>query len=239
MAKPLTVEVRITGGAEPYRRTITIRGARRKNDPHGGAGGERGGDDVSIESYPLCWPDGYPRAKYPVRSRFGAGTLAQVRALLDHEIRLLGGSEIIISTNMPTRQDGGVYSNAKEPADSGVAVYFKRRGESVVLCCDRWRTVRENTRAIALSVAAMRGLDRWGVSEILSRIFKGFAALPAPATAEEWWRVLNVEPAATREEIKVRYRELIAEAHPDRGGSTELAAQINTAYEKAMEVVSP
>lgn len=190
---------------------------------------------MTIESYPLCWPSGYPRTSFPRRSRFGGGaqfTLYRVRTDLEREIRLLGGRDLIISTDMRTRKDGGVYSNAAEPADSGVAVYFTLKGTQRVLACDRWRTVRENTHAISLSVAAMRGLDRWGVSEILERIFTGFTALPEPTT--EWWQVLGVEPAADLRDIKAAYRELIKQAHPDAGGSSDFAVRLNDAYHQAL-----
>ncbi len=194
---------------------------------------------VSIESYPLCWPEGYPRAADPVQSRFGGGysqkgfTLRKARKRLNHEIDLLGGEEIIISTNMRTRQDGGVFSNAKEPSDSGIAVYFKLDGQSVVLSCDRWHTVKENTHAIALSVSAMRGLDRWGVSEILKRVFTGFAALPAPN--DNWWEILNIDREANTKEIRGAYRQLIKTAHPDVGGTADFATKLNDAYRRALK----
>ncbi len=196
---------------------------------------------MSIESYPLCWPEGYPRTVDPVQSRFGGGyhqkglTLHKARVRLNREIRLLGGEEIIISTNMRTRQDGGVFSNAKEPSDSGIAVYFKLDGQSVVLSCDRWRTVKENTHAIALSVSAMRGLDRWGVSEILKRVFTGFAALPAPPESDQWWRILNIDRESTTEEIRKVYRQLIKKAHPDVGGTADFSAKLNEAYRRALK----
>ncbi len=194
---------------------------------------------MSIESYPLCWPAEYPRTGVPIRSRFGGGyykkglTLYKARERLDREIRLLGGEEIIISTNMRTRQDGGVYSNAREPSDPGIAVYFKLDGQSVVLSCDRWCTVKENTYAVALSVSAMRSLDRWGVSEILKRVFTGFAALPAPNN--NWWEILNVDREASTEEIRKMYRQQIKQAHPDVGGTVEFSAKLNEAYKRALK----
>ncbi len=54
---------------------------------------------------------------------------------------------------------------------------------------------------------------------------------PAPGgmSREEAYQVLGLEPGASDEEIKAAHHRLIASLHPDRGGSTYLAAQINQA----------
>lgn len=196
---------------------------------------------MSIEAYPLCWPAGYPRTEDPTFSRFGSYkngrntlTLSKARRNLEAEIWRLDGEALIISTNMRTRQDGGIYASAKEPEDSGVAAYFQLKGRPQVLCCDRWCTVRENTYAISLTIDAMRGMDRWGVSDMLDRMFTGFTALPAPG--DDWTSILGVSQDASVDQIKAAYRETMKQNHPDTGGNTDQAARINTAYDRAMEV---
>ena len=75
------------------------------------------------EAHPLAWPEGRPRTKRPQRSRFDVG-FANARDELFDEIRRLGGSVPVLSTNVELRRDGLPYASRPEPDDSGAAVYF-------------------------------------------------------------------------------------------------------------------
>jgi DnaJ-domain-containing protein 1 len=100
------------------------------------------------------------------------------------------------------------------------------------LACDKWRTVAENIRALQLTVEAMRGINRWGSSELMERSFTGFTALPAPQE-EHWWDILLVRRDSPLDVIESNYRSLAKEHHPDRGGSSEKFVKITKAVEQA------
>lgn len=52
---------------------------------------------------------------------------------------------------------------------------------------------------------------------------------PREMTEERALEIFELEPAASREQVLERYKHLIKNNHPDRGGSSYLAAQINQA----------
>lgn len=185
-----------------------------------------------ISRFPLQWPEGVARRKWRTWSRFKT-TFAEARDGAIKELEMLGATGIIISSNVETRRDGLPYANQPEPKDPAVAVYFTLDRQPRVLACDRWDRVRDNLQAIRHTVEAMRGIDRWGCSEILERMFQGFSALPETARPLEWWQVLNVDKGASKETVESVYRNLVKQNHPDVGGSAERMAEINRAMDKA------
>lgn len=187
------------------------------------------------EAYPLHWPAGWPRTRSPQSSRFDVPSFAVVRDNLFREIKLLGGSHIVLSTNIPLRQDGIPYANMRQPTDKGVAVYFLRKGKQMVFACDRWNKIEDNMRAIEKTIEAVRGIDRWGASEMLERAVQAFEALPAPKSC---WDVLGLRPGASQSEISEAYRAKARAAHPDTGGSETAMAELNRARDNAMRAMS-
>ena len=140
---------------------------------------------MTVQAYPLAWPAGKPRtARHLIeRSRFEPGNRPREVASVQAELSRLGARKVVVSTNVRLRLDGVPYANDKAPSDQGVAVYFDYAGGQKCFACDRWRSVEENLRAIAKSVEAIRGLERWGSKSFVDAAFTGFAALPSPNAA--------------------------------------------------------
>jgi hypothetical protein len=191
------------------------------------------------EAFPLCWPVGWQRTKRPTSARFSC-SFAAARDGIIHEIKLMGGRSPIISTNIPLKRDGLPYAGFKQPEDKGVAVYFMYKDKQVVLACDRWDKIEHNLQAIRKTIEAMRGVERWGVSEMLERAFSGFIALPETATEitqSTCYDILEVNKDATLGEIIAAYRHLAKKYHPDNQstGDEEKFKRLKSAYDEAIQ----
>jgi hypothetical protein len=202
------------------------------------------------DPYPLQWPDGWRRTV--PEDRRVPKFVGRFTTDRDAIYRQLGrrGSNVVITSDLPTKADGRPYANSR-CSDPGVAVYWYETGRDGrpherVLACDTWRQVEQNMRAINLTIEAMRGIDRWGCTEIVERAFAGFAALPpggATSTKRPWRDVLGVvgvqydslDPDELMAIAKAKHRVLIKVHHTDNGGDPLLAAEINVAMSDAEE----
>lgn len=189
-----------------------------------------------IEAYPLKWPRGWQRAEHKKQAKFDT-PLVKARDNLLYEMRLLGGKSIIINSNIPIRKDGLPYATYREPMDPGVAVYFELGGQNQCIPCDCWNAVVDNLHAIGLTVAAIRGIKRWGTKEMVSATFKGFQALPEHThedTVTPASRVDHFAGCTTIDDVKERRRNLAKDLHPDKGGDPEEFTEMMKQYDKKL-----
>jgi hypothetical protein len=186
-------------------------------------------------AYPLSWPEGWPRTKVRQQSRFDV-SFDKARQQLQWEVERMAGRYPLLSTNLPLRMDGHPYSERTQVDDPGVALYFERYGRQMVFACDRWTLIRDNVRAIHKTIEALRGIERWGASDMMERALHAFIALPPPL---QWWQILGLPRATTAEDVLAKHRDLAMRWHPDReGGSAVRMAEVNAARDAALKELS-
>lgn len=198
-----------------------------------------------MEPFPLRWPAGWPREHRRRRAPFKVQGFGRVRDAVVRNVELVGGStNIVISSNVPTGSHGLPLAGAPEPRDAGVAVYWRdlrhaKPARDRVIACDRWDRVLHNLRAIELSLSAMRGLSRWGSTELVDRSFEGFAALP-PAREPADWRAA-FPGCVDLDQVHAEFRRLSRDLHPDLNDGRGVVAmqQLTAAYNAAKAELSP
>lgn len=203
---------------------------------------------MTTDAYPLAWPAGWPRTSMHRRgaSRFGKNTGINQISELIAELRRLGATNIVISSNVPLRQDGLPYADhaRRRFDDPGVAVYFKLKGKPLSMARDRYWTPWENMRSLVLAIDAMRSIERHGGSTMMERAFDGFAQLPPPETC---WNVLGLGELKTdpfdrdrritnKDRIMAAFREKAREGHSDAGGEADIGRLVK-ARDEALEKI--
>jgi hypothetical protein len=217
---------------------------------------------MTINAYPLTWPEGWPRTA-PARrerARFNKGvrqyssqpggnswmrksdlsvTDGTTRILQELARLDIDRQDVVISTNVRLRLDGLPRSSEREPDDPGVAVYWTDAtagNEPRCMAIDRYDRVADNLAAAAATIEAMRAIERHGGAQILKRAFTGFTALPAPGqTSARGWREILGHDVANRAQLDERYKRLRSENHPDKGGSAETFHAVQRAYAQARQ----
>lgn len=187
---------------------------------------------MSINKYPLTWPDNMPRTERRQSSQFRttlSAALVNVRKSLEAFGRDTNKAvtDIILSSNV-----GGL--DPGQPEDPGVAAWFTWDGAQRCVAVDRYPKVEENLQAIHHVLEARRTEMRHGGLHIVRQTFKGFTALPAPPGRKQWREVLKITATnVSLTDIDEAYRRQAATAHPDKGGSNDKMHELNRARAEA------
>ena len=65
-----------------------------------------------MDAFPLDWPVGYKRTEsYKRKGSQFKQTMENAQKFLRQEVSRLGGTGLIVSTNIPVRNDGGLYAD--------------------------------------------------------------------------------------------------------------------------------
>ncbi|WP_315768306.1 MULTISPECIES: J domain-containing protein [unclassified Bradyrhizobium] len=196
----------------------------------------------NVQSFPLQWPSGFPRWK-------NGRTGGSFKTDFDTALRNVRKSLELFASDSGKKVDEPVLSSnvdfnpltsgsTKRPADPGVAVWFVWEGMQVCIPVDRYDTPAANLQAIHKIIEARRVELRHGTLALVRATFSGFQALPAPK-GKHWRDVLQLTdvPNVARSHIETAYKALSRERHPDRGGSTEAMAELNSARDTALHEV--
>jgi len=204
---------------------------------------------VTIPAFPLQWPAGWKRTAPGQRkpAKFGKKgigygkaklTVAEAIKRVRGELQHMGvkGDDQVVSTNVPLRLDGWPRSDAREPADPGVAVYWRDMSKdgqpSRSMAIDMYDRVADNLAALAATLEAMRAIKRHGGAEILDRTFTGFTAIEHKPSGEAHWSdILDCDRNASTSEVRAAFMRARSRAHPDTGGSAGEFQQVKQAYQ--------
>lgn len=189
------------------------------------------------EAYPLRWPPGWPRHKglQDSDTRFKGPTYQWNRVYrgLKEELRRIGATDIVVSTNQPLRGDGEPYAQQRNISDVGVAVYFMRNGKALTMAQDRFWSIMGNMRSLTISIEGLRQMERHGGATMMERAFDGFLAIAPP---EDCWKILglshiphiNISDAT----IQNAFRNKAREGHGNGGDMDRLVKARDEALEQ-------
>jgi len=154
-------------------------------------------------------------------------------SLLKAELAKIRASEVILQADCDAseiRQDGMLRANARIRTSAIVLAFSSPKGP-LSFPCDRYSDWQDNVRAIALSLKALRDVDRYGVTQGNEQ-YKGWAKIGGPGPTDT--SVMSVEDAAriiarasnesgtfsptlvgSIERYRQAYRSASAKLHPD------------------------
>lgn len=167
------------------------------------------------------------------RSNFSA-TLGKTIATLVTELRALDAERVALELDLreqDIRTDGLPRARSR-PATPRVVLSFDSRYGPQRFAVDTHRTWEENLRGIALSMKALRAVDRYGVSK-RGEQYRGWMAITAEAGQYDLSdTIVSHETAqALLDRWGGDVKRAIRETHPDVGGDEEEFRAVNKARE--------
>lgn len=166
-------------------------------------------------------------------------TWSKTLTLLEREVTALAGKDLIIGvdvTEKDLRLDGGIRANARAGSPAVEVAFDSRHGPMLYRCdkyVSRWSREgpgwQQNVRAIAKTLEALRAVDRYGAADSGEQ-YRGYRQIASTPTvpARDALARLRVIAGVTDTDVPIDIviRRAQRRAHPDRGGSPELWAQV-------------
>jgi hypothetical protein len=193
-----------------------------------------------------AWPGKETPAYSRKHATFRVGYADRLN-LLEYELAKLNAKDIVVQAQFELkdiRQDGWPRSSARTKGPA-VVVSFKSSTGPLSFPCDRYDAWEDNLYAIALSLEALRAVDRYGVTRNAEQ-YRGWTQLPPPASKSDTfmdakqaatWLVFVSDCSFTAEFLVANegardaaYRRAAKKLHPDvAGGSTEQFQRLQAA----------
>lgn len=194
---------------------------------------------------PWIGPVTSPRVTSPFKA-----TWTDTLELLNREVEMLQTTEQrtirwVLQMDVPAsqiRNDGEVYARAT-PRSPAVRVAFESRHGALLYATDRFTHWQANVRAIALSLEALRKVDRYGVAGAGEQ-YRGWTAIsnwPAEMSREQAAEFIahwagDLEPAHVLAYPKDAFRLAAKRAHPDvTGDDGDTMARLNAARDLLLQ----
>lgn len=177
------------------------------------------------------WPVKKTQVRQPARF---ASAYSKTLDLLERELFHLGGKNVVIQADCELseiRNDGMLRSNARMRSP-GIIVSFDSKHGSLSYPCDRFTRWEDNLRAIALSLEALRTVDRYGVTRSAEQ-YRGWAKIESTQSEAHFSTAHDAayfvfrtglpkemprpeEVLASSDRYREIYRAAAARVHPDR-----------------------
>ncbi|MFB6113614.1 MAG: DnaJ domain-containing protein [Halodesulfurarchaeum sp.] len=188
------------------------------------------------------WPAGIDRTPQDDREKYPHGFEVSRREAIEHileQLRKMDATDKQIDTaaDHQSRNPNLPYSEAKTD-DPGIVVRYKLDGTPHIVAMDKWTRLRDNARAVGLTLEAKRALTRYGVESIESE-FSTHRLPPgdddAMVSGPPPHEILEVDPDASDEVIEAAARQKKREHHPDAGGDEQAFKRVVEAEEAMLD----
>lgn len=172
-------------------------------------------------------------------TRFSS-TWIETEHLLIDEVERLNGRNLVVEVDIreqDLRRDGTIRANAREAASPAVVIAFEATHGPMLFRCDTFHAPyrdqgpdwQHNVRAVALTLQALRAVDRYGATDT-GQQYQGFKAIgggtPMPAAPERMSSSAAAElirsyGPAGEVSLESAYRRALRATHPDMGGQRD------------------
>ena len=192
------------------------------------------------------WPGQMRKPDEREHARFKA-SYAMTERLLNRELGAIGATNAVMHMDIrqsDLRLDGELRANARPPGPAVLIGFNHPKLGALAYPCDLYRDHKDNIRAIAKALEALRMVDRYGVTRNGEQ-YAGWRKLPPGSGRTEGGMTLDeayAHIAKLSEYSEVSIRELrktyetarrraLWKAHPDHGGSTSAFQRFTMASE--------